>query len=223
MATFLLVPGSWVGGWAWRDVAALLRASGHEVFTPTLTGLGERVHLAHPNIDLDTHIHDILGVMHYENLAQVVLVGWSYGGMVITGVAERVPERLAHLVYVDAFVPYDGESGLDVVGPDFAQWLTERAQTLGEGWRIPHEPPDADRRTDQPFKTVLQPLVVNNPAATTIPRTYIRCTQTDFANLPQNAARAQAAGWRYRELDTGHEPMWTMPEALAALLQEAVS
>jgi pimeloyl-ACP methyl ester carboxylesterase len=223
MATFLLVPGAWAGGWVWREVATILRAHDHEVFTPTLTGLGERAHLAHPDIDLDLHIQDILGVMRYEQLVRVILVGWSYGGMVITGVAERASERVAQLIYVDGFVPQDGESGLDVVGPDFAQWLTERAQTLGDGWRIPHDPPDADRRTDHPFKTVVQPITITNPAAATIPRTYIRCTQTDFANLPQNAARAQAAGWRYRELDTWHEPMWTMPEALAALLREDVS
>ena len=105
MATFVLVHGGWAGGWQWREVASLLRAAGHDVFTPTLTGLGERVHLASPDVGLDTHIQDILMVLEYEELRDVILVGYSYSGMVITGVAERAPERLAHLVYLDAYVP----------------------------------------------------------------------------------------------------------------------
>src|SRR5713101_4428932 len=110
MATFVLVQGGWVGGWYWKRVTPLLSAAGHEVFAPTLTGLGERAHLAAPDIGLETHIQDVLGVLTYEDLSNVVLVGHSYGGMVITGVAERAPERLAHLVYFDAFVPTDGQA-----------------------------------------------------------------------------------------------------------------
>jgi pimeloyl-ACP methyl ester carboxylesterase len=109
VATFVLVHGMWAGGWYWQKVRPLLRAAGHEVFSPTLTGLGERVHLARPEVDLDTHIDDVVNVMRYEDLRDVVLVGHSYAGMVIGGVADRAPERLARLVYLDAFVPEDGD------------------------------------------------------------------------------------------------------------------
>ena len=110
MATFVLVHGAWVGGWAWKHVAPLLRERGNDVFTPTLTGVGERVHLATPEVNLDTHITDIVNVIYYEDLEAVVLVGWSYSGMVVSGVLDRIPERLARVVYLDAEVPRDGES-----------------------------------------------------------------------------------------------------------------
>src|SRR5690242_2869175 len=107
MATYVLVPGAWLGGWCWQRVTPLLRAAGHEVYTPTLTGLGERVHLGSPETDLDTHIQDIVNVLVYEDLRDVVLLGHSYSGMVVTGVADRVPDRLSQLVYLDAIVPND--------------------------------------------------------------------------------------------------------------------
>lgn len=108
MTTFVLVHGAWLGGWAWKHVTPRLRMAGHEVFAPTLTGLGERVHLAHPGVGLETHIQDVVNVLVFEDLQQVTLVGHSYGGIVITSVADRTPERLAQLVYLDAFVPEDG-------------------------------------------------------------------------------------------------------------------
>ena len=119
MATFVLVHGAWAGGWAWSRVAPLLRKRGHEVFTPTLTGVGERRHLATADVDLDTHITDIVNVLTYEDLYQVLLVGWSYGGLVVSGVLDQVPERLARVIYLDAEVPRDGESEFDVAAPDF--------------------------------------------------------------------------------------------------------
>ncbi len=118
MATYVLVHGACHGGWCWRRVAELLRAAGHEVFAPTLTGLGDRAHLAHRGIDLDTHIQDVAAVLTYEELREVVLVGHSYAGLVITGVAERAANRLAQLVYLDAAVPRDGEAGLDLFAPE---------------------------------------------------------------------------------------------------------
>jgi pimeloyl-ACP methyl ester carboxylesterase len=118
MATFVLVHGSMHGGWCWQRVAPLLRAAGHEVFTPTLTGLGERVHLAHPDIDLDTHIQDVLGVLEDEDLHDVVLVGHSYATLVIIGVADRLPERIAHLVYLDGPIAGEGQALLDFFPPD---------------------------------------------------------------------------------------------------------
>src|SRR5262249_14497470 len=136
MITYVLVHGAWHGGWCWKKVTPLLRASGYAVFTPTLTGLGERSHLLSPEVSLHTHIQDVVAVVEYEDLREVMLVGHSYGGMVITGVAERVPARLSQLVYLDAFVPEHGQALLDLHSPDERARFQELARTQGEGWRI---------------------------------------------------------------------------------------
>src|SRR5262249_45196790 len=226
MATYVLLHAGWAGGWQWRTVAAHLRAAGHEVFTPTLTGLGERAHLASPEVGLETHIQDVLGVLEFEDLHDVVLVGHSYSGMVVTAVAERVPERIGQLVYVDAFVPRDGQSLNDIGGPAPQAYFTRAARQRGDGWRIPHDPPGAPRtprRTDQPLKTGEQAVEVKNPAAAALPRAYIACTRKSphWAFTPilnQTAVRVQAEGWRYRELPTAPYPMETMPLELANVL-----
>ena len=133
-ATFVLVHGAWAGGWAWKRVAPLLRAQGHDVFTPTLTGLGERVHLASPGVNLDTHIQDIVNLLVYEDLEDAVLVGWSYGGMVVTGVLDRVPDRLAHVGLSRWRRPRrDGESDFDISGPEFREEMERSAQSSGGG------------------------------------------------------------------------------------------
>ena len=147
MATFVVAHGAWSAGWAWKKMRPLLRAKGHDLFTPTYTGLGERSHLAHKDINLETHIANVLGVLKYENLRNVILVGHSYGGMVATGVADRAPERIAHLVYVDAFAPRDGESLFDLQSAEHCKLVRESAQKEGDGWRIPPSPIPAD--TDQ--------------------------------------------------------------------------
>src|SRR5215831_5722049 len=136
MATFVLVHGAWHGGWCWKKVTPLLRAAGHEVYTPTLTGLGERVHLASPKVDLTTHIQDVVNVLDYEDLHEVVLVGHSYGGVVIAGVADRVPSRVGHLVYLDAGVPHNGEGYLDLL-PNLRALIEEDSRLNGDGWRVP--------------------------------------------------------------------------------------
>ncbi len=232
MATFVIVHGGHAGGWQWREVARLLREAGHEVFTPTLTGLGERAHLASPEVDLDTHIQDILAVLEYEELAGVILVGHSYAGMVITGVAERAPERLRHVVYLDAFVPRDGESARDIIatvlGAGAGANLDEQVRTRGEGWRLPRPLTDSDgtpnpRATDQPYGTFTQPIAVRNPAAAALPRTYVLCTERPAGwpfgpVLAHCAARAQEQGWRYHELATGHALWRTAPREVADLL-----
>lgn len=227
MATFVLVHGGWDGGWAWRDVARGLQAAGHAVFTPTSTGVGERVHLANPEIGLDTHIMDIVNVIRYEKLHDVILVGQSYGGMVITGVAERVPEQIRELVYLDAFVPQDGECLADLMGPQLTAAFEQSAAQHGEGWRVPHTPPDADRRTWAFMKAIKQPLVVSNPAAARLKRTCVlhmgKSPDWPFkALLERMAARARAAGCNYGEMPRRRSPQFDRPHEVATLLLELV-
>ena len=221
MATYVLVPGGYCGGWAWKDVARLMRRVGHEVYTPTFTGLGEREHLAHPGIDLDTHITDITNVLRYENLWDVILVAWSYGGIVISGVAERVPERLSHLVYMDAMVLRDGEACVDLFDDPKAMRATLEGMLAEGKWGFPHPPP-APNRVDHPIRTFLQPLAIRDPKAAEIPRTFIYCTKDKggsvMSSIVRSAQRARQAGWRYHELATGHCCLWTMPQETADLL-----
>ncbi len=232
MATYVLVHGAWHGGWCWQRVTPLLRAEGHEVFTPTLTGLGERSHLANPEIDLTTHIQDVVNVLEYEDLRHVILVGHSYGGMVITGVAERTAGRLTHLVYLDAFVPLDGQSLLEFASQPLRTTIQEQAQATGG--LVPPFPVEAYGVTTEtdvrwvgpklvlhPFKTFAQPVRLTHGAATKLPRTYIYCHQPAMGPFDQFAERTKAApGWRYRELATGHDAMVTMPRELTNLLLE---
>jgi pimeloyl-ACP methyl ester carboxylesterase len=236
MATYVLVHGGWHGSWCWRKVTPLLRDAGHEVFTPTLTGLGERAHLAGPEVGLATHVQDVANVLEYEDLVDVLLVGHSYGGMVITGVADRAPERVARLVYLDAFVPEDGRSLLDLLLPERRDMFLEQARTAGEGWRVPAPQPEiwgvteeADlawvrpRIGPQPLATFTEPLRLTSPS--TPPRIYIACTPSPTAaSFRPFAERARAdPAWRYHELPTGHDAMVTMPDALARLLLDAAA
>jgi pimeloyl-ACP methyl ester carboxylesterase len=144
--TYLLVPGAWLGGRCWRYVAADLRGASNTVIPATLTGLGERAHLLSPEIDLNCHISDIVGMFEHRDLHDVILVGHSYGGTVITGVAERVPDRIRRLVYLDASVPSDGESNDDVIGPTMAAQLRASAMSEGDGWKVPPPNFESDRR-----------------------------------------------------------------------------
>jgi pimeloyl-ACP methyl ester carboxylesterase len=223
MATFVLVHGGWDGGWAWRPIAKQLQAAGHDVFTPTLTGSGERVHLASPNIDLNTHIQDVINVFLYEKLEHVTLVGTSYGGMIITGVAERLPERLDQVVYLDAFVPHSGESLNDIIGPELAAMFEQVANAYGEGWRVPHNPPNADRRTDLLLNVGRQALEVGNLETSRLKHTYVQFTKKssdDFLKplMERMADRARAHGWQYREMPLPHFPMLDQPHEVAQLL-----
>ena len=227
MATYVVVHGGFSGGWGWRDVANLLRGAGHEVFTPTLTGLGERAHLANPEINLNTHIQDVVGVLECEDLWNVILVGHSSGSMVITGVAEKEPERLSRLVYVDTAIPQDGQSWLDLLGPEMTQKLLEAAREKGDGWRIVLNP-NPPRFQPHPLRTVTDPLEVNNPAARPIPRAFIHCTDKSadsplalaWPAIDRAAEVARQQGWWYRTLPTDHSPHRTMPQELVALLLE---
>lgn len=231
MATFLVAHGAWTGGWSWKKLRPLMRAAGHRLVTPTHTGLGEREHLATPEVGLDTHIEDHLRVLHCDDLSDVVLIGHSYGGMVATGVADRARERIAKLIYLDAFVPQDGQSVLDLQPPDMQANMRARAV---DGWRIsPNPMPDdtpADdfawsnpRRRGQPIKTFEQKLMLRN-GALTLPRDYIWCRRTGPHNFRRfyDAALGQP-GWECHELDCSHNPHITMPQTLFDLLQRIVT
>jgi pimeloyl-ACP methyl ester carboxylesterase len=232
VATYVIVHGANGGGYQWQKVAGLLRAGGHAVFTPTLTGLGERVHLAHPGVDVDLHVSDILNVLKYEELSDVILCGHSYGGVVITGVAERAAGLLLHLVYIDGMVLRDGESAMDlaaaVMPASTVAAINEMVATAGKGWFIPASPVRSDGvpcplATPQPVKTFETRLTVRNPQAAALPHTYIYCTETSdtWVNkslLAASAARAREVGWAYYELPTGHAVYDTMPKELTTIL-----
>jgi pimeloyl-ACP methyl ester carboxylesterase len=223
MATFVIVHGMWSGGWYFQPTARMLRAAGHEVYTPTLTGIGERVHLGSPDTDLDTHLEDVVNVLEFEALHGVVLVGYSYGGVVVTGVADRVPERIAQLVYLDAWVPRDGQSVFDLI-PEQAPRFEEAARAEGDGWRVPRDP-WRPRRTPHPLATLRQPLSLSSEPAARLPRTYVLFSGNSAYHAPvmaETAARARASGWRTRELPLDHDAPETHPRELADLLHELV-
>jgi pimeloyl-ACP methyl ester carboxylesterase len=233
MANFVLVHGAWHGGWCWKRVSSLLRASGHEVFAPTLTGLGEREHLMSRDIGLDTHIDDVLGVLKYEDLQDVILVGHSYAGMVITGVAEKAAERISHLVFLDAFVPADGKSLSDYQPPEILQLFEDSTRKDGEGFKLPavltaeaFGVTTADdlswvrpRLNAHPARTKSDPVSRRHPRAARIPRTFIYCNDPAVGPFGQFAeAIRNDKSWRYEELATGHDAMITAPRELTQIL-----
>lgn len=243
-ATFVLVHPAWHGAWYWKKVAPLLRARGCDVYTPTLTGLGELVHLARPDVGLRTHIVDVLNVLEYGDLHDVILVGNSSGGMVITAVAERAPQRIAQVVYLDAFVPGDGQSLLDLLSRERRQAFEEFARSEGEGWLVPrfaqlpwehiirnlwgvHD--DADvrwmlaRLVPTPLGHFTESVHLSNAASNRLPRTYVRCVQFQNARFDEHAAMARRTPtWRYREMAAPHLPPVTHPRELTELLMELV-
>ncbi|MEQ8246046.1 MAG: alpha/beta fold hydrolase [Alphaproteobacteria bacterium] len=234
MTAFVLVHGAWHGGWCWRAVAGRLRAAGHDVFTPTLTGLGERVHLAGGPIDLSTHVTDIENVLLFEDLSEVRLIGHSYGGIVISGVAEQVAERIGHLVYLDAIVPVHGKRHIDLVparpGGSFEQinkaGVEVSALPVGSMEFLGVTDPEkvAWLRTHlvpHPMGTLLAPSNLPADRAADLPRTFIYCTERQGKSFSQYAIAAREdPSWRYRELATGHDAMVTAPEELTDLLLE---
>lgn len=230
MATFVVAHGAWSSSWAWKKMRPLMRAAGHDFHVPAYTGLGERAHAASPHVTLDTHIADVLGVTEMEDLRDFVLVGHSYGGMVATGVAAAIPNRIRHLVYLDAFVPGPGQSILDLQTPDHRARVIAAAGAEGQGWRVPPQAPPPDtsaediawmlpRRMHQPLLTFTTPLSPDLVPYTG-PRTYIFCTRVGPADaFRQFAVRARTEpGWAYRELDASHNPHITIPEHLMTVL-----
>jgi pimeloyl-ACP methyl ester carboxylesterase len=232
MATFVLVHGAWHGGWCWRFVRPLLRRAGHEVFAPSLTGLGERKHLARPDIDLDTHIEDIVSLLEMEDLAEVVLVGHSYGGMVITGAADRARSRIKRLVYLDAFFPENGKCTLDYVVPERAARMREEGEKLGNVTPPPlslwglTKPEHIDfvkpREVRHPYRAMSQRIVLRNEAALArLPKTFVYCSSPATGSFDAFAAKYRSdRAWKFFELKTGHDAMILMPEQVAEILQK---
>ncbi|WIY06673.1 alpha/beta fold hydrolase [Amycolatopsis mongoliensis] len=221
MSTFLLVHGAWHSGRCWDRVVPRLESAGHRVLAPSLTGYGDRAHLLSPEVGLGTHVDDVAGLLGDEH--DVVLVGHSYAGMVISGAAHRVPERIAHLVFLDAMVPEDGETAADVI--PLTKQLVDSAV---DGWRVPPmglfgvtDPDDVtwlrSMLSDQPVRCLTEPVRLDNPAAKAIPRTHIHCVGGEPSGI---ARRPVPAGERVRELPTGHDCMITMPAELTELLLE---
>jgi pimeloyl-ACP methyl ester carboxylesterase len=208
----------------WQRVAHVLRLAGQDVFTPSLTGIGERAHLASPDVDLSMHIADVLGTIEYEQLNEVVLVGHSYGGMVVTGVADRAPGRVRTLVYLDAFVPQAGQALLDLLPAQVREHFPK------DGWQVPPRTPQQQGMTDpaeiawlegrrdlQPIKTFTQPLALEGRYPG--PRPYVFCPGYSPTSIAPFAERARNdPAWRYHELPTHHYPHVSLPRETAGVL-----
>jgi pimeloyl-ACP methyl ester carboxylesterase len=232
MTTYVLVHGAWHGGWCWRRVGRTLKVTGSDVYTPTLTGLGERAHLASREVDLETHIGDVLGVIEVEDLTEIVLVGHSYGGIVVTAVADRAAQRIAHLVYLDAVVPRDGQCLYDCTPAQIKTHFEEQARIGGEGWRVPVAVASAQflglkheedlrwvmpKLTPHPIRTFREAVRLGSKLPP-VPRTYINCIGDKALGQPKTM---QADGIDdYHELRTGHDAMVTAPQDVADLLRK---
>ena len=241
MGTYVLVGGAWLGGWAWEAVTPRLRDQGHTVYPATLTGLGERVHLGRPETDLETHVTDIVNLLRYEDLTDVVLVGHSYAGFVLPGVADREEGRLSHLVYLDTMPAADGMRMLDLFPPDALAALQRQVDEQGDGWRIPFPGFEQlgnqasvagldaaagqlldEKTVGHPFQTWAQPLRLANGDRGGAERVAIVCDdvrQMIAAGVPEAQALTEPP-WRTLELATGHWPMLSAPAELAQLLDD---
>ncbi|MFJ1259419.1 alpha/beta fold hydrolase [Cupriavidus sp. CuC1] len=230
--TYVLVHGGYHGGWCWKEVAAGLRSRGHTVYTPTLTGLGERSHLMSFKPTLGTFIEDIVQVIRFEELDDVILVGHSFAGSIVSGVADRVRVRLRHLVHLDSQVLQSGESPADELPPELVQRYKQRAMEAGDGLSIPPNAPDyfgitdpqmaawlQTKLTPHPLQTYFDKLNLENPLCNGVPATYIACSKPLF---PVNAKSRELAkttpGWTYLEIPTAHDAMILMPYELTEML-----
>ena len=245
MATYVLVSGAWLGGWCWQPIARPLREEGHDAYPVTLTGLGERVHLASPQVNLDTHITDVVNLIEFEDLSDVLLLGHSYAGIVVTGAADRIPERIAQLVFLDSGPVADGLVYLDTQPPEVREHAEREVRTHGDGWRLPmpswdelenvqgasleglgEEPHKLMRScaVAQPFGTYTQPLRLANSARGVLPKLLITnsfpLAQVKELIASEHPWFREFAGpeWRLLDLPTGHWPMFSRPDDLAELL-----
>jgi pimeloyl-ACP methyl ester carboxylesterase len=230
MTTFVLVHGAWHGGWCWNRVAHLLSAKQHTVVTPTLTGLGERSHLLNPDIDLETHILDVVNVMKWQELRDIVLVGHSYGGAVISGVAERMETSIASLVMLDAFIPASGQSVSDQMAPQRRDAILKAASQGATSF--PPVPAAAfnvnenDRAwvdaqcTPHPIKCFLQKLALTGARDRIAKKAYIRAANYDSPPFDAALSQARNEGWRTFEMAAGHDVMVDAPAQLAEMLED---
>jgi pimeloyl-ACP methyl ester carboxylesterase len=243
MATYVLVGGGWLGGWCWQGVARRLRDEGHDAYPVTLTGLGERVHLASPEVDLDTHITDVVNLIEFEDLHDVVLLGHSYGGLVVTGAADRIPDRISQLVYLDTAPLPDGTALIEIFPTEARRHIERQVEESGGGWRFPVLPREElatfgsleglddaqlellrSRAVDQPFGTFTRPLRLENPAREARSKVGILCSfsleevQEMIASGNPVFREMASPNWRFVELPTGHYPMFSRPDDLAAVL-----
>lgn len=231
----MLVPGAWQGGWVWQRVVAPLRQAGHEVYTPTLTGVGDRAHLLSPSVGLSTHITDVVALVEAYDLDDVVLVAHSYAGLVVTGVADRIPERVAKCVYLDAFIGADGDAAIDLLPEKVAAVYRQSVASAGFGWMLPVRTSlSAYAVTQQADLDFLTPRLTPHPwlsfterlrlgcAAKQVPGAFIECINWSRAFEPQ-AERAVAFGWPVHQIAAGHQAMVTAPELVAKLLADVSS
>jgi len=230
MSVYVLVHGAWGGSWCWKEIRRALQARGHEVYTPTLTGVGERSHLLSQQVDLNTHISDVVNLIRWEDLSEVVLCGHSYGGCVVTGAADRVADRISALVYVDAFVPDNGQSLHDTLPADQRDAQVKGALTRGDGWKVPPIPAEIfnvnlrdrdwvnQQRTPQSLATFQQPLQLTGAIERIKNITYILATGWEHSPFPQFYEKAKAKGWKTLTIDCGHDVMLDKREELLQIL-----
>ena len=224
--TYVIVHGATAGGWEWKKTGKFLSDDGHEVYRATLTGLGERMHLNSPDIDLQTHINDVVNLILFEDLDDIVLTGHSYGGMVITGVMDRVPDRIRHVVFLDAAVPDDGMSIWDLFGSKGPQDPSRFADGFMQvSWVTPDTKPP--HNVKQSIKCFNQPVSYKNPAAKTLPVTYVAFVPKDKsaeerAKTDKSWQRAVSRGWTIRTFPGGHVAQQEDPRGVATLMEEAV-
>lgn len=233
MATFVLVPGACHGSWCYEQVAAILRAAGHDVHTPSFSGVGERAHLASQAINLSTHIRDVVALFERHDLREVVLCGHSYGGMVITGVAGQVGDRIRTLFYLDGCVPESGQSTFDLAGPERTLRMIEAAGATGTMMTAPSaeffavEPGNRARvdalSTPHPIACFIEKLQFTGREAEVTRRTFVLCAKyRSSVNYPTYEKVRRLEGWRALMLDCGHDAMVDAPDQLAALLADEV-
>ncbi|WP_306353236.1 alpha/beta fold hydrolase [Flavobacterium sp. '19STA2R22 D10 B1'] len=223
--TFLFVPGAWDGGWDYAKVDSILSVNGDIVYRPTLTGLGERVHLSNAKINMSTFIADIVNVIKFENLHNVILVGHSFGGIVISGVAEQVPDRIKQLIYLDAMIPNNGESAKDVYG-DYWAPMTEGNIKKGMVYPVGTPQPTPPMDVPQSLKTFTEPVKIKNPLAKKIPSVFIVMTkngQSDPAADKMGRNRAEARNWKVYTFEGGHYSMREQPDNLVKKLGEVLN
>lgn len=233
MATYVLVHGAWHGSWCWKRVRKALQAAGHDVFTPALTGVGERSHLNSPGVNLSTHIADVANLIRWEELSDVLLCGHSYGGCVIGGAADSVPDRIRALVYLDAFVLEDGEALIDLLPPEQVRSMRQLARDIGEGWKVPPIPAEAfkvnprdaawvNRQcTPQALAAFEERIKLTSAFSRIKDVTHILATgYTQGSPFPACHDRAKKKGWKTRTMASGHDVMLDLPDELTAFLLE---